>query len=654
MAAVGLFFETIRHQSVCQSPVFTVAVVRGVQKVDVAMLVSRRACTAPFACSVLVCALIGTTSGVRGAPSDADTAIDTRAASAPCLNIYHDEVEADDSGPINAIMLANLLGHWPHYEIRVRPIASYTTADLETCKSTIYLGTSADTDISEAFLADFLGKDRLMAWVGFGQNQLNQHVFAKTFGHVVSGQFTIDDTSRSKTAQEDEPGFFQHVAYKDRLFRKSVERWEGEPIGAFAAVRFVPTNGDAKNKVLANLIHNKTYQMTPYILRAGKKFVVGDIPFSYMHEADRYFVFADVLFDILDEEPVRSQHLAFSRTEDIHGFYELRLLEATLSAHIAENVPFSITHIPLFADPFNSYGSGVVATPVRADTQANFLALVRKIAGEERNAIIWHGVTHQYGARKNPHSGTSGDDYEFWDMVANRPIGEDSVRWTLDRLAQALPVFEAYNIKPRYWVTPHYHASAVNARTFAEVIPWQVGRMTYYPSSFGATFTIPAADRTRAREMPSVDRQRLEDLKGRQLEGLDNRSQSGLTQMFPYEIYRDVYGQRILPETLGYLSYATSEQTAFIRTVDDMLADARRNQVIRDYWASFFYHPYIFASKEDGGIGRFAGDTLELRKLLAGLKLLGFQFTGLSEFEASVTKGPDRFGSLGQPSQVPN
>lgn len=547
-----------------------------------------------------------------------------------CLNIYHDEVDAsvsDEAGPINAIMLANLLGHWPHYEVRVRPIEAFKAVDLEACKATFYIGTDPQSDIPRDFLRSYFATTKSIAWIGFGQDKLNKSQFEATFHHRVAGLLPVGDR------KEKDPGFYRHVAYKGAVFSKSVEYEGGEAQGAFEAVRFVPLGARAREAVVGELIHNKSFESSAYFLRSANKFVVGDIPFAYMHEGDRYFAFADLLFDILEEEPIRSDRIAFARTEDIHGLYERDLIEAAVQAHKAENVPVSIAHIPLFMDPFDVYGLGEVTVPRPASEESEFRSLVDRLVDDPRNAVVWHGVTHQLGARKNPHSGTSGDDYEFWDMVAKSPVAGDSVTGTLDRLALALPVFDAYGIQPRYWVTPHYHASALNSRVFGQVFPWQIGRVTYYPSSFGASFTLPAADRNSSLAIGNVTRERLEQLKSASWEGLDTRSTEGLTQMFPFEIYRDVYGQRILPETLGYMSYATTEQTAFIRSADDMLADARRNRVVRDYWASFFYHPYIFADSADGGIGRFDGDTLELRKLLIGLKLLGYAFVGLAEFE---------------------
>lgn len=561
---------------------------------------------------------------------------------APCVNIYHDETKENggEAGPINAIMLANLLGHWPHYEVRVRPIKAYRSADLEACKATLHLATRSDAEIPNRFLADFFETKRNIVWIGFGVHQLDATRFLRTFRHLVSGEVSIEDSKAVK------PRYYQYVSYKGALFRKNVHTANGQHEGAFSAVRFVPVGDDARKAVLAELIHSETKHSIPYFLRADNKFIIGDIPFAYMHEGDRYFAFADLLFDILDEQPLRQIPLAFARTEDIHGFYDRGLLRAAFSALRAEDVPISIAHIPLFMDPFNAFGRGDKKKPVAANLVPGFTDLIADIAKDKRNVVAWHGTTHQFGLSKNPHSGTSGDDYEFWDMVANKPVRGDGVPFTLDRLGEGLRVFEAYGIAPRYWVPPHYHASAINSRVFGAVFPWVVGRVTYYTSSMKPTFTLKAVDSKTGVAMPSVSQQQLADLKKKDWVNLDARSEGALTQMFPFEIYRDVYGQRIIPETLGYLSFATSDQTDFIRLPEHMLADAQRNLVVRDYWASFFFHPYLFAPRDDGGVGRQHGDTIELRKLLVGLKLLGYQFVGLPDFETQAAQQAEARATL--------
>jgi uncharacterized protein YdaL len=561
-------------------------------------------------------------------------------AAVPCINVFHDESqEAGQRGPMNAIMLANLLGHWPQYEVRVRPIEDYRSDALAACKATLYLGTLLDAAIPEAFLADYFTTRQRIAWIGFGVDKLDPAKLALAFHHRVAGLVTIDDRKAAK------PRFYQHVAYKGSVFHKDVQTSGGHHQGAFEAVHFRASDANAEATVLARLVHNTTRASIPYFLRSDNRFLVGDIPFAYVNEADRYFAFADLLFDILDEQPRRASPLALVRIEDVHPMLALDLLRATADALRAQAVPVTIAHIPLFMDPLGAYGARPTTAAIPAYDVPDFAALIAALVEDRRSGIVWHGTTHQFGLAKNPYSGTTGDDYEFWDAVAQRPVPGDGPALVLERLAQGLTVFEHYPLAPRYWETPHYQASALDNRIFGAIFPWVVGAVTYYTSSFGPAFTLPAVSAEGAALKPSVDRQLLEECRHQDWGEFDTQSLGGQSQMFPFEIYRDVYGQRVIPETLGYLSFASSDQTEFVRTPRQMLADARRNLVVRDYWASFFVHTHLFASRAEGGVGRRHGDTAELSKLLAGLKALGYRFVGLREFEASLAPGVDMHAS---------
>jgi hypothetical protein len=203
-------------------------------------------------------------------------------------------------------------------------------------------------------------------------------------------------------------------------------------------------------------------------------------------------------------------------------------------------------------------------------------------------------------------------------------------------LLSGFPVFEAYNYHPRYWITPHYYASALANAVFGSVFPWTVGRSVYYPTSVGQSFTLPPADPTTGANMPPVSRDRLQSSSREKLDHLDTRSEDGLMQIFPFEIYRDIYGQRIFPETLNFLSTITANPSPLDRDVPQILADARRNSVVRDYIASFFVHPFIFPKSGDSG----SFDTSRLRQTITGLKELGYRFIGLPDFEKAITERP--------------
>jgi uncharacterized protein YdaL len=555
------------------------------------------------------------------------------AVRADCVNVLYDDVGTGDHASINAIFLANLLGHWPQYEVRVKPVFNYVSGETESCKATVYLGTSTNTQVPSAFLSDFFTTKHRVAWVGFGAQKLDPAEFGKSFGFRVAGELGV---SGDKTA---EPGFYQTVSYKASTFTKGLYKEPGgAQVAAFAAEDFEPMQGrlDSAGAVLAELIHNKTGDKKPYILRRENRFVVGDIPFSYIHTADRYFVFADLLFDILDEKPHRDRKLAFIRLEDIHNRFATDLLASTFQSLRDLNTPISIAYIPLFADPQNAMGFGNIKTPEPPTEGSALQEMVDGLGTDRNNTVIWHGVTHQFGSGKNPFSGASGDDYEFWDANHQRPVSGDSPQYVLDRLKVGLQAIEgSYKVSPRFWITPHYQCSALDNVVFGKVFPWVVGRVAYYPTSRPRDFTLPATSQSAALNWPAVSKDRLEQLKGSDWQGIDRASRDGLLQIFPYEIYRDIYGQRIIPETLDYLSLGQN-QGSTVREVPQILADAQRNLVVRDYWASLYVHPFLFNIKSEGGGGEFRGDTTRLKNLISGLRGLGYQFTSLPEFEHSL------------------
>ena len=98
-------------------------------------------------------------------------------------------------------------------------------------------------------------------------------------------------------------------------------------------------------------------------------------------------------------------------------------------------------------------------------------------------------------------------------------------------------------------------------------------------------------------------------------------------QFFPYEIYGDIHRQQILPENLGRVLVG-------IRSADKILADAKRNLVLRDIWASVYYQPYLLdpaVNPDNAGSG-----PTDLERIVAGLKGMGYTFVNLNTFVSTV------------------
>ena len=83
----------------------------------------------------------------------------------------------------------------------------------------------------------------------------------------------------------------------------------------------------------------------------------------------------------------------------------------------------------------------------------------------------------------------------------------------------------------------------------------------------------------------------------------------------PY-IYRDTYGLKRMPETIGYIDPFGWYELQAPTTSEDLLKRAKALKVVRDGWAGFYFHWYL--------------DPQELRKTVIGLQELGFTFTPLS------------------------
>ena len=556
--------------------------------------------------------------------------------SAECVLILQDEAGwsprgyvSRGDGAVRSLVLANLLGHWPAFEVRVRPIWDYAAGDADACRATLYVGSADDTAIPAAFLDDFFATKKRIAWLGLGTDKLDQDRLAKAFHHRAEGVIAVD------RAERDRDGLFDTIAYRDSSFR-SVPPTGDDALRPATAMRYVAAEGGAAGHVLAWQVHSRTGERIPYFLRAGNRFLVADTPLEAddLQENSRYFAFADLLFDILDIAPYRKEPVAVGRLEDIHPVYDVPLFKAAVAALEKEGVPINVAHIPFFADPRNAYGLGPIKVPKPATDSPELVAVLKDIARDPRNAILWHGVTHQLGDTPNVTSATTAVDYEFWNAVGERPVDGDGPTFVLDRLATGLAIFDAYGIAPRYWETPHYSASAVDNVVFGRVFPWVIGRSDYYASSIGDAFTLPAVARDAGAAMPGVTREVIDTVRATSFSGVDHLSTGRVSQIFPFEIYRDIYGQRILPETLGYVAAAASGPVP--ADVDAMLGDARNNRVVRDVWGAFFFHPYLLTAKAEGGIGAFRGDAGELTRLVAGLKALGYRFIALPDFEKSL------------------
>lgn len=475
-------------------------------------------------------------------------------------------------GERSAVMIRNLLGHFAEVEPRLSPVARYAPGGLAQCDRAIYVGTHFEAKMPESFVEDVSRYRRPFLWLNYGiwrlQHKLGAEKFREAWG------FAYERIEGKMSGRRGEiPHFFRTVTYKGAAFRK-VAFLDAQDIFIGHPEIVIVKNHSAQ--VLAETTHSGTGHTVPYATRKGDFFYVADNAVSVIDERDRYLVFADLLFDFLQLEPRSKKRYALARIEDIHPGYDLRLLHAAIEVFRVRKLPFAINLIPRYVGPGTTRGLDMTE-------DRRFLALLRH-AIDSGASILVHGYEHLLAVDLGCGISYTGEGYEFWDVCNNRPLPFDSAAFVQGRLDKAQKLFRDAGIPYAGWVTPHYAASPLAMRLIHENFGRIVQRMTYY------------------------------------LEDRPIAPQNAIDQFFPYTIYRDYQGSHVWPENLGYVPLPRHGGTP--RHVEEMLELAQLNYVVRDAWASFFWHPPL-ARTEIG--------LRSLERLVDGIRAQGYEFVSLQE-----------------------
>jgi uncharacterized protein YdaL len=330
----------------------------------------------------------------------------------------------------------------------------------------------------------------------------------------------------------------------------------------------------------ASAWHGDPSNAIPYVVQGSNFWYVADVPFSYMSEEDRYLAFADLLHDIV-QIPHPESRRAIIRLEDVDPTYPPELLRRAADYLASESVPFVVAVVPVYNDPLGYYNNGVAET-IEMSHAPEFIQTLKYMVSKGAQ-LVMHGYTHQYDATPNPFTAVTGDDYEFFrvtydaqtNLVDYMPVAEDSRSWVQNRLRAGLHEFRQSGLTAVAWETPHYAASALDYSIFAETFSLTIQRALYFDTAGHAA-----------------------------------------GQFFPYVIQQDSYGQKIMPENLGN----TDPEWWYIyppRFPADLIRAARKNRVVRDGWASAFFHPYL--------------DLAYLQELVGGIKTLGYTYVPLTD-----------------------
>jgi uncharacterized protein YdaL len=484
-------------------------------------------------------------------PAEADPAVRT-------LVLYDSSGRWAWLGELYATMAANLVSHFGRWD--AKPAAEYEQGEIGDYTALVYLGSTYGEQLPRALLEDVLTTNRQVLWVAHNVLQLADASddFAARYGWE---PVRLD---RSPVAE---------VRYK----HTSLTRWSrgAEPI-------MLSRVDDASRAHVPAVAVRQDGSTFPWAVRSRNLTYVGEIPFTYTTETDRMLAFADLIFDVLAPR-TPERHRALVRLEDIHPRSDPEELRALADYLHAKRIPFGFGVSPYYRDPQGREDAPHELLLRDAPELAAALRYLQKKGG----VLIGHGYTHQWDGASNPYNGVTGDDVEFYrvtetaegEVQPRGPVpGDRSRQWAEHRLVAANREFDAGGIdRPRIFEFPHYfasdHAYAAVARRFA--VRWDRG--LYFDGVLSGR---------------RVDYRRAE------------------SQFFPY-VVRDVYGSKVLPENLGSIAPTAWHQYRS-RRPSDLVRAARANLVVRDGFASFYFHPFL--------------DLDLLKETVEGIEAAGYEF----------------------------
>lgn len=584
-------------------------------------------CSAGIGLLVLACG------GPKLGSETLETSAMAHSRTAKCVQIFYDGSKRPEKqfgyGRRMALYLQNLLGHFVHIQQVTSPIERYQKGDLNHCPYNFYLGAQFDNQLPADFLADVQSSPSSLVWLGYNVWQMNPEVFKERFGLTYDG---IAEPDKNNVDPDGIPGFFRNHEYLGETFKKYAKVNNGTLEAVYDIVQTKVVH--PKVKVVSWATHSTQGTRVPYITHLWNRWFVADLPFSYVNEEDRYLIFADVLFDMIDEKPLRKEKLALVRFEDVHAAIPETNIRPFFEAAKRQDAKFIVSLIPIFKDPYKAILKPGDPDVIPMTQRPSFVALLHEMQKSGVATIAMHGVTHQTDLMKNP-QGVSGFDYEFWDLLTNQALANDNALDVVKRLELGYREMTKAGFIPNLWITPHYAASITDTAVFGQMFDWVAGRVIYTPYVLSQKERLPESMRM-TRDSLSFEGQREKyfgDL------SVDVNKGQMTEQMFPYEIYGDVLGQRILPENAAYLIPKKGVAPSVI--VDKTLAILKRNRVLRDYVGSLFIHPFLLSKIQDGGFGQFDGDAREFERLFAEIKAMGYHFFSPAEW-TTKERGPIR------------
>lgn len=523
-----------------------------------------------------------------------------------------------------AIMLRNLLGHW-NTTVSLVPIQNYTAGSVQANQATFYLGDYYNNTIPPAFLKDVMSTTSTVVWFKYNLWELawdtvnyTNPTFNQKFGIAFNQVFGFNGNVYPSSSNPN-PGFFDTVTYKGMSMVKyySFNAATGA-VSADPDIGITQVTDATKAQVLVNITDSQSGAVAPYVVRSGNFWYFADQPFSYIGPRDRYLAFCDLLHDILgDSTSTVYTHRAMVRFEDMNAYTSTSSMKKLTDYLYNKHIPFSMATIPVYTDPNGYYNNGVPETITLANAPGLKSAI--NYALKRGGKVMMHGYTHQYENVPNIDNAVSGNDFEFWYATANTPTDDDSLQWAGGRLDAGLQQFTSNGYTPFAWEAPHYESSPLSIAAVPPRFNSTYQRVVYFACTNNTTSSV-----TNTNTICSNS-----DLFT--LNSTANNHAFAVGQFFPYVINSDYYGQRIIPENLGNIEYNICNIDPFsclTYTWQDLYLNAQYAWVVRDGFASFFFHPFWLDSDMSGTAASNAFQ--DFQHLVSGITGLGYQWADAS------------------------
>jgi len=490
---------------------------------------------------------------------------------APCRTalILYDQTSGLDAGPVLSAMLASTLGHFK-LDCAIKSTREYKEKECEGYDVIFYLGTSDGAAIPQLFFRDIYKTKKVVVWFKYNIEQVQADAgpdFIKKYGF-----------SFLKKIQEpkDSPGYLNLVSYKDKV----LDVTQIDSVVSDLELVAVKIMDPSLARVFSGLKASGANEEVPYMLKAGNFWFIADIPFYQIVSKTRYYIFCDVLHDILSIDH-KEEHNALIRLEDVTPFAKPEDLKKVVQFLNKQKVPFAIGVTPFFKDPTGRY----FGRPVELTfSDSPGTAEVLRKAQNDGASIVMHGVTHQNDnvSGKDPQLLITSIGYEFWDTENDAPLKEDSVEFVKNRIKKGKDELLKYGLTPVAFETPHYMASALDYRVFAEEFGFMYDQVVYHLyDTAGAA--IKPEDQKRAWEY-------------------------WFSQTFPYVIHKDYYGLFVIPSsTIDSIDYEDASDIDRVnKKVSRILKQIEALKVVRDGYVSFYIHPFLINVMEEHNIDGLA------------------------------------------------